>query len=169
MQSAQWHKNETHQTGHPTRIYKTSWIYSSSAKNSTENIYSQSQKLKFKKPEQAPNQNGSCEKQEKPKTNKITRTSRRSIEKESNSWSDRENWYFINHKYSSISDVITPKDSWNKKKQSMGLDNRHQQTLQLKNLNAYQRISNLTFATQYVTAQKFKSHYQTTFQKHPKM
>ena len=120
MQSAQWHKNETHQTGHPTRIYKTSWIYSSSGKNSTENIYSQSQKLKFKIPEQAPYQNGSCEKQEKPKTNKTTRRSRRNIEKELNSWSVGENWYFINHKYSSISDVITPKDSRNKKKTKHG-------------------------------------------------
>ena len=54
-----------------------------------------------------------------------------------------------------------------KKKQRMGVDNRHQQTLQLKNRNAYQRIWNLTFPTEYVTAQKFKSHYQTTFQKHP--
>ena len=54
-------------------------------------------------------------------------------------------------------------------KKNMGLDNQHQQTLQLKNLNAHQRISNLTFPTEYVTGQKFESQYQTTFQKHPKM
>ena len=48
-------------------------------------------------------------------------------------------------------------------------DNRHQEYLQLKKGNAYQRISNLIFPTEYLMAQKFKSQYQTTLQKHPKM